>query len=68
MKVTFRTYCGLAGDLQELIIAKSDTGVKVSRLIPKTGLFMQYRVRKSKKLLIKRLDLITGKKHVEQTG
>ena len=40
MKVTFRTYCGLAGDLQELIIAK--------------------------KRLIKKLELLTGQKHVEQ--
>ena len=39
MKVTFRTYCGLAADLQELIIAK--------------------------KRLIKKLELLTGQKHVE---
>jgi hypothetical protein len=39
MKVTFRTYCGLAGDLQELIIAK--------------------------KRLIKKLEILTGQKHVE---
>ena len=30
MKVTFRTYCGLAGDLQELLIAKSEIGIEES--------------------------------------
>ncbi len=32
MEVTFRTYCGLAGDLQELLILETSTGIKLSRL------------------------------------
>ena len=65
MKVTFRTYCGLAGDLQELLIAKSDTGIEESELIYRVGWFRHYRMRIAKKRLIKRLELLTGKKHTE---
>ena len=63
MKVTFRTYCGLAGDLQELLIARSDTGIEVSQFIHRVGWFRHYRMRIAKKRLIKRLELLTGKKH-----
>ena len=66
MKVTFRTYCGLAGDLQELLIAKSDTGIEESELIYRVGWFRYYRMKIAKKRLIKRLELLTGSKHVEQ--
>lgn len=65
MKVTFRTYCGLAGDLQELLIARSDTGAEESELIYRVGWFRHYRMRIAKKRLMKRLELLTGKKHVE---
>ena len=65
MKVTFRTYCGLAGDLQELLIAKSDTGIEESELIYRVGWFRHYRMRTAKKRLTKRLELLTGKKHTE---
>ncbi len=65
MKVTFRTYCGLAGDLQELLIARSDTGIEESELIYRVGWFRHYRMRIAKKRLIKRLELLTGKKHTE---
>jgi len=65
MKVTFRTYCGLAGDLQELLIAKSYTGIEESKLIYRVGWFRYYRMKRAKNRLIKRLELITGQKHVE---
>ena len=65
MKVTFRTYCGLAGDLQELLIARSDTGIEESELIYRVGWFRHYRMRRAKKRLMKRLELLTAKKHVE---
>lgn len=65
MKVVFRTYCGLVGDLQELLIGKSDTGVEESDLIYRVGLFRHYRMKKAKKRIIKRLELLTGKKHTE---
>jgi len=65
MKVTFRTYCGLAGDLQELLIARSDTGIEESELIDRVGWFRHYKMSRAKKRLIKRLELRTGKKHEE---
>jgi hypothetical protein len=65
MKVTFRKYCGLAGDLQELLIAKSDTGIEESELIYRVGCFRYYRMKRAKKRLIKTLELLTGQKHVE---
>ena len=65
MKVTFRTYCGLAGDLQELLIARSDTGIEESELIYRVGWFRHYRMRIAKNRLIKRLEFLTGKKHTE---
>ena len=65
MKVTFRTYCGLAGDLQELLIAKSETGIEESELIYRVGWFRYYRMKRAEKRLIKILELLTGSKHVE---
>jgi len=65
MKVTFRTYCGIAGDLQELLIAKSDTGIEESELIHRVGWFRYFRMKKAKRRLLKRLELRTGKKHQE---
>ena len=65
MKVIFRTYCGLAGDLQELLIAKSDIGIEESELISRVGWFRNYLMKRMKKRLIKRLELLTGKKHTE---
>lgn len=65
MKVTFRIYCGLAGDLQELLIARSDTGIEESKLIYRVGWFRHYRIKRAKKLLMRRLELLTGKKHTE---
>lgn len=65
MKVTFRTYCGLAGDLQELLIARSDTRAEESELIYRVCWFKHYRMKIAKKRLMKRLELLTGKKHVE---
>ena len=65
MKVTFRTYCGLAGDLQELLIARSDIGIEESELIYRVGWFRHYRMKRAKKRLMERLELLTGKKHIE---
>jgi|AntDeeMinimDraft_6_1070357.scaffolds.fasta_scaffold08202_4 hypothetical protein len=65
MRVSFRTYCGEAGSLDELLIAESESGVEESTFIPRTGWFRHYRMRLAKKKLLKRLELVTGKKHVE---
>lgn len=48
MEVTFRTYCGLAGDLQELLILETNTGIQLSRLYNRSFLkaFNQNRARR----------------------
>ena len=65
MKMIFRTYCGLAGDLQELLIAESESGLEESMLITRTGWLRHLRMRIAKKRLANRLELITGKRHIE---
>ena len=64
-KVIYHTYCGLAGDLQEMLVATSSTGIQESTLITRVGLFRYYRMVKAKKKLAKLLELRTGKKHIE---
>jgi hypothetical protein len=39
MIVNFRTYNGLAGDFNELLIAETDCGIKESVLFDRTSLF-----------------------------
>lgn len=65
MKVNFRTYCGLAGDLQELLIAENEVGDKETVLISRVGCFRYYKLKRSKRKLLKKLELLTGKKHFE---
>lgn len=65
MKVTFRTYCGLAGDSQELLIATSENDIQESALIYRCGFLRYYRMKRAKKKLIKILELLTGQKHAE---
>lgn len=68
MKVKFRLYTGEAGDLQTLLIGESETGHIESVLIPRTGFswYRLYRMRAAKKSIIKKLELVTGKKHHEE--
>lgn len=65
MRTEFRIYCGLAGDLQELLIARSDSGLESMVLINRTGPFRHIRMRRAKKSLLRKLELQTGKKHFE---
>lgn len=51
MEVTFRTYCGLAGDLQELLILETSTGTKLSRLYNRSFLKTFNQNRAKRKLL-----------------
>ena len=37
MEINFRTYNGLAGDLQLLLIAETDCGIKESELFDRTS-------------------------------
>ena len=39
MTINFRTYNGLAGDSDELLIAETDCGIKESVLFDRTSLF-----------------------------
>lgn len=66
MKVKFRTYCGLAGDLQEILYGENEEGLEVSRLIPRTGIFRYWRMQRAKKAILKELELMTGQKHYEK--
>jgi hypothetical protein len=66
MKAKFRTYCGLAGDLQELLIVESQTGIQEMELISRVGFFRHYRMRRAKKRLLKKLEILTGQKHEEE--
>lgn len=54
--IEFRTYCGLAGDLQELLIARDSFGKEQHMLIPRTGLFKEYIIRRAKQKLINKLN------------
>lgn len=65
MKVTFRTFQGLAGELDQLLICESQCGHKVTRLYSTVGLFKLYKLRRAKRMLKRKLELKTGKKIVE---
>jgi len=61
MRVKFRTYCGLAGDSQELLIAEGENGIRVSRLYNRV-FFKNWNMARAKKKLVKEIEIITGKK------
>jgi hypothetical protein len=67
MNIKFRTYCGLAGDLQELLIGETDDGYSESKLIPRTGMawYRLWRMRRAKRWIINRIELITGRQYHE---
>lgn len=65
MKVNFRLYCGLAGDLQQLLIAETEDDNQEHMLISRVGLFRKLFLNRAKRKLIKRLELKTGKKYTE---
>lgn len=67
MQIKFRTYCGLAGDLQELLIGETEDGYSESKLIPRTGpmWWRLWRMKKSKRWIINRIELITGRQYHE---
>jgi len=53
MEISFRTYNGLAGDPQLLLIAETDCGVREDTLFDRTSLFSFYFARKK---LIRRIN------------
>lgn len=54
MDVTFRTYCGLAGDQQELLILETNTGIQLSRLYNRAS-FKNFNQKRAKRKLQKEL-------------
>lgn len=71
MRVQFRTYCGLAGDLQEMLICevKHDGKIlnRIDRLIPRVGpgWYRLWRMRRAKRSILNELEILTGEKHYE---
>lgn len=71
MQVYFRTYCGEAGDLQELIIGEvkrdGKTVNSINRLIPRTGpkWYRIWRMRIAKRSILDAFELLTGELHYE---
>lgn len=61
MKVSFRTYQGLAGELNQMLICESEHGHKETCLYSIVGPFKLWKLRRAKKKLIKRMELLTGK-------
>ena len=59
MEIKFRTYCGLAGDEHELLIAETSCGTKVSTLYNRM-FFSSWSMRRAKKRLLKQILLLTS--------
>jgi hypothetical protein len=65
MKIKFRIFQGIAGDLQKLLIGESESGLSISRLYNDTGIFRLRNLRRAKKEILKEFELLTGKKTFE---
>jgi len=55
----------MAGDLQELLIAESSTGIRETTLYTRVGMFSNYSAKRAKKRLLKKLKKSTGLEHKE---
>lgn len=65
INVYFHTYCGEAGDLQELLVARTEQGHHESELFFRYGLFANWNLRRAKHKLMKRIEILTGQKLIE---
>lgn len=65
MNIRFRTYSGLAGDLQMMLIGETNDGMTESRLFTSVGIFKYYNLKRAKSKIIKNLELKTGRKYEE---
>ena len=63
--VNFYSYNGMAGDLHELLVGVSSTGIRESTLYTRTGLFKNYYLKRAKKRVFKQLKHKTGLEHQE---
>lgn len=61
--VKFYSYCGMVGELEEMLIAESSTGVRETTLYTRVGMFSNYSTKRAKKRLLKRLRKRTGLEH-----
>lgn len=61
MKVNFRQYQGLAGELDILLICESEEGHSESILYKNTGIFANWNLRRARNRLMKKMELLTGK-------
>lgn len=71
MTITFRTYCGLAGDLDELLIGETpDKRHDASRFVPRTGFvwYRLWRIKRAKKQIINEIELNSGIRCYEQNS
>ena len=55
MEVEFKFYCGLGGDLQTLLIGTTESGIRETTLVPRTGWFKEQIIKARKKRLVKKL-------------
>ena len=69
MQIKFRTYCGTAGDLQELLIGETNDNYSESILIPRVGpmWWRLWRMRRAKIWIINKIEIKTGRKYHENT-
>ncbi len=65
VKVSFRTYCGLAGDLQEMLICEAESGHWVSCLYNRAW-FKNWNLRRAKKRLLAEIKEITGMQPIHE--
>jgi hypothetical protein len=70
MRAKFRLYCGEAGDLQTLLIGENETNQSESILIPRVGpqWYQLWRMKRAKRTILKKFEVLTGKKHYEDSG
>lgn len=71
MRIRFRTYCGLAGDLQEMLTCEVEHDGQIvnqiDRLIPRVGprWYRLWRMRRAKRSILNELEILTGERHYE---
>lgn len=63
-KISFYTYCGVAGDLQGMLVGSDSTGTKVCKLYNRS-IFPLWNLRRAKKKILKEFEILTGKKSTE---
>ena len=67
--VNYYSYSGCSGDLQEMLVGVSSTGIKEYTLYTRVSLFGNYfanlSLKRAKKRLLKKLKKTTGKIHTE---